>query len=359
MLLFWNQPFLLFSKTEKKKSKPKLPHPKRNYPRVLLCPTFKGGLANHLAVNRRSPPTATESAQTKFPPTRGLQQRVCPPMRRLLSLLLKLWPEAGRRSSRSGHRYCRNVINKQTARVHRGGSTSLECLGQRRGVLQKTKGANVSFRPGPTPRKPVACTRQKHRQVSDVLALGLAPREAHVHLSDASSRLGRQPSPGLSQPPRLAEGLEPLPRRRYRHVPNKEAGIGQGMSKIPPGPSSAPFRRILLGWAGTTGSVGRFSEAMAGPTFSKAAAPAAVNRADVAQLREIQRDRHSRLYENPPVAPSCPWPSPAQVQTAPAIKWTRTEKLWHRSQGSGDRGSWKGVGLNFHSREGRPGLAKH
>lgn len=138
--------------------------------------------------------------------------------------------------------------HKQTARVHRGGSTSLECLGQRRGVLQKTKGANVSFRPGPTPRKPVACTRQKHRQVSDVLALGLAPHEAHVRPSDASSRLGRQPFPGLSQPPRLAEGLEPLPRRRYRNVPNKEAGIGQGMSKSlqvrQAPPSAASF------WAG-------------------------------------------------------------------------------------------------------------
>lgn len=53
-VIFWNQPFLLFFKTEEKKT---LPLPKRNYPRVLLCLTFKGGIVNLLAINRQLTPT--------------------------------------------------------------------------------------------------------------------------------------------------------------------------------------------------------------------------------------------------------------------------------------------------------------
>lgn len=56
-VIFWNQPFLLFSKTRKKKKKTPIPLPKRNSSRVLLCLTFKEGIVNLLAINRQLTPT--------------------------------------------------------------------------------------------------------------------------------------------------------------------------------------------------------------------------------------------------------------------------------------------------------------
>ena len=70
-----------------KKKKPPFSLPSRNYPRVLLCLTFKGGIVNLLAITRQLTPTP-ESRQNPVPAGSGTQCRAGPLAWHLLSEVL-------------------------------------------------------------------------------------------------------------------------------------------------------------------------------------------------------------------------------------------------------------------------------
>lgn len=84
------------------RQKRKPPHslPKRSYPRALLCPTFKGGIVHHLAVNRQLPatPSPIEPSSHRLGDC-SLPSRVGFPV-----FSSRLGPEAGSSSSNSGQR---------------------------------------------------------------------------------------------------------------------------------------------------------------------------------------------------------------------------------------------------------------
>lgn len=138
------------------KKKPPFSLPSRNYPRVLLCLTFKGGIVNLLAINRQLTPTP-ESRQNPVPASSGTQRRTGPLAWHSLSEVLN----GGLRLQEEG-RNSGQLIPQKCLRESR----SLPCLRTTEDCV--TKGPNF-IRPE-SARKPAACTGGRHGQAAGTSA---------------------------------------------------------------------------------------------------------------------------------------------------------------------------------------------